>query len=484
MKKFDLNIEQILENWEPHHAVREVIANAFDEQKLTKTSAIKIFKDNENQWHIRDYGRGINIEHFTQNENEEKLNTEGIIGKFGIGLKDALATFYRHDINVKIISKNGGFTIAKSAKMGFESVVTLHMYVNQIQSSSFIGTEFILSNIKDNDIQKAKDLFHIFAGEKVIETCSQGVILEKNDIGKIYINGILIAEEENFLFSYNITNVSVAIRKALNRERTNVGRTAYSNSIKSILLKCKSHEIAIALVNDFKNYSYGIIHDELKWIDIQEHAVKILNHYENVVFVTTNETILHPGLIDEVQTCGYEIVNIPSNLKEKIQGQSDVDGNVIREFDQFRIERNDNFEFEFIPIDDLNEIEKQNYYLIDKILSLVEADPKKINKILISDKMQKDDSSYMSVDGLYQNNQIIIKRSVLNDTKKFIAVLLHEFAHAKSGFPDATREFEIELTNMLGIIGLKALGKIYENNNCQKKKTRTIHNPDQIEMEL
>ena len=28
VKKFDLNIEKVLENWEIHHAIREIIANA------------------------------------------------------------------------------------------------------------------------------------------------------------------------------------------------------------------------------------------------------------------------------------------------------------------------------------------------------------------------------------------------------------------------------------------------------------------------
>lgn len=32
---FDLNIEQVLENWEVCHAVREIIANALDETTLT-----------------------------------------------------------------------------------------------------------------------------------------------------------------------------------------------------------------------------------------------------------------------------------------------------------------------------------------------------------------------------------------------------------------------------------------------------------------
>ena len=34
IKKFDLNIENVLENWEVYHGLREIIANAMDEQKL------------------------------------------------------------------------------------------------------------------------------------------------------------------------------------------------------------------------------------------------------------------------------------------------------------------------------------------------------------------------------------------------------------------------------------------------------------------
>jgi hypothetical protein len=39
-RNFDLNIDKILEGWEPKHAVREIIANALDEQMLTGMRAI------------------------------------------------------------------------------------------------------------------------------------------------------------------------------------------------------------------------------------------------------------------------------------------------------------------------------------------------------------------------------------------------------------------------------------------------------------
>lgn len=42
MKKFDLNIEKILENWEIFHAIRELISNALDEQLLTKAQEVEI----------------------------------------------------------------------------------------------------------------------------------------------------------------------------------------------------------------------------------------------------------------------------------------------------------------------------------------------------------------------------------------------------------------------------------------------------------
>jgi hypothetical protein len=34
---FDLNIEEVLANWEVEHALREVVSNALDEQVISKS---------------------------------------------------------------------------------------------------------------------------------------------------------------------------------------------------------------------------------------------------------------------------------------------------------------------------------------------------------------------------------------------------------------------------------------------------------------
>ena len=152
MKKFDLNIEKILENWETYHAVRELIANAIDEKILTKTQDVKIYKAGE-KWVIRDFGRGVKYSHLTQNENEEKIRSTKTIGKFGIGLKDALATLNRNGIDVIINSRWGRITIEESNKVGFEDIITLHAVIeDDADDTDLVGTRIILKNIDDLDI--------------------------------------------------------------------------------------------------------------------------------------------------------------------------------------------------------------------------------------------------------------------------------------------------------------------------------------------
>src|SRR5713101_7949905 len=72
VRYFDLNIEKVLEHWSAADALRELIANALDEQALTDTREPEITEEAGGRWHIRDWGRGLRYEHFTQKEDPEK----------------------------------------------------------------------------------------------------------------------------------------------------------------------------------------------------------------------------------------------------------------------------------------------------------------------------------------------------------------------------------------------------------------------------
>lgn len=460
-KKFDLNIEKILEDWEVYHAIREVIANAIDEEILTGTKKIEIFEDKKGLWHIRDFGRGLRYEHLTQKEDEEKLKNPNVIGKFGIGLKDALATFDRKGLGVFIKSPHGDITLGKSEKHDFEDVITLHAYIYLPSDTNSIGTEFVLEGCTDKDIEKAKDLFLRFSGEKIIEQTQYGEVLEKKrEIARIYVNGVKVAEEEKFLFSYNITSLTKAIRKALNRERTNVGRSAYSERVKSILLSCKSKTIAKSLVNDLKGYQDGTLHDELNWADVSVHACKLLNSFEKVVFFTPEDLMYATDMVDKARSDGYEVVTIPENIKEKIRGLRDVTGNPIRDLDQFKREWNESFEFKFIEEKDMTSKEKEVFRMTDAILSFIGGKPRKVREIKISETMRMESHSFREATGLWEEStrRIIIKRDQLSSLKDYAGTLLHEISHAQSGAPDVSSEFERQLTSLIGITVSKAIG--------------------------
>ena len=457
MRKFDLNIEEVLEDWEVYHAIREIIANAIDEQVLTNTKEIEIKRD-KNCFVIRDYGRGLRYEHLTQNENEEKIShPELVIGKFGVGLKDALATFDRHKISIVIKSKYCDITIDKSSKYGFEDVITLHAIISSPSEPDIVGTKVILDGCTEGDVEKAKSLFLKFSGEQMLEKTQYGEILKKNSISKIYINGIKVAEEENFLFSYNITSLTGVMRKALNRERTHVGRTAYTERVKSILLSSNNEKVARLLVEDLEGYQRGTEHDEMKYVDVAVHACKILNTSSSVVFVTPQQLQYDTMAVDNAQRDGLSIVVVPETISQKIRGVQDLSGNTIRDLELYNIEWNQSFEFRFVKPDKLTESERKIYDKTSDIFDLIGGKPKVIKEVAISETMRRDGSG-MEASGLWESNtgRLVVKRDQLKNIESYAGTLLHETAHALSGAGDVSREFELELTNIIGQISAKS----------------------------
>ncbi len=195
---FDLNIENVLEHWTVPFAIRELIANALDEQALTGTSEPVIFKDDNDRWHVTDDGRGVRYEHLTQNENEEKRRNPHVIGQFGMGLKDALAVFDRRGVGVVIRSPHADITTGRRPKDGFPDVVTLHALVSPPSDAVRPGTDVALTRVKDADIDTAKGFFLRYSGERLLESTQYGQVLARSDQhrpARVYVKGLFVAEE-------------------------------------------------------------------------------------------------------------------------------------------------------------------------------------------------------------------------------------------------------------------------------------------------
>jgi hypothetical protein len=461
VRLFDLNIEKILEAWDSAHAVRELIANALDEQVLSGTKEIDISKDAAGAWVIRDFGRGLRYEHFTQNENPEKLRAVGkVIGKFGVGLKDALATLDRSGIGVELESAFGVITLTQRAKHDFGDVVTLHAAVAPPRDRSFIGTAIRLRNLSDADMTRAKSFFLKFSGETVIEETRVGRILErKGSISRIYVAGLLVAEEENFAFSYDITNLTEGMKKALNRERTNVGRTAYSERVKAMLLQTESQVVAKVLADQLMALEQGTGSDEVRWKDVAVRACKILSASGAYLFVTASQIMDNASAVNHARDDGLKIVTVPDNIHIEISGTKDIDGAPIRDLGVYQSEWNNSFSFSWITLEKMTDAEREVFSKASAIAGLAGGLPTKVKEIRVSKTMRQDFLSGTDAVGLWDSGtaSIVIRRDQLKSLDAFAGVLLHEIAHAKSGHDDVTREFENELTELLGFAAAAAV---------------------------
>ncbi len=453
---FDLNIEKVLDGWEVPHAIRELIANALDEAVLSRTREPVIERVSPGTWRIRDFGRGLKHVHLTQNESAEKREHErDVIGRFGVGLKDALAVLDRRGANVVIRSRHGDITLVHRPKADFSDVTTLHARVTPPGQPELQGTEVCLSGVTDADIETAKGYFLKFSEETVLEGTQYGQILQRSNrrAARVYVNGLAVAEEENFAFSYNVTALTKAMRKALNRERTNVGRTAYGERVRAMLLAAESEGVAKELVKDVSALAGGSSHDEVKtWTDVGLRACQILNTRQKVVFVTAQELLNDKDMVDRARAEGRQIVTVPDSVAGKLGTAVDLDGKPLQSLGQFATDWAASVEFKFVAEGSLTDRERAVYKLWQSIAEMGGGLPPGFRELRISETMRPSVHEGMDPAGFWEpaTGRIIVHRRELRNVEAFGGTLLHELAHARSGAGDVTREFELALTEVIG----------------------------------
>ncbi len=462
---FDLNIEKVLDGWTVSHAIRELIANALDEQALSGTDQVEIMRAGEGIWRIRDFGRGLRHTHLTQNENAEKRDRESeVIGRFGVGLKDAFAVLDRLGVGVRIRSAHGEISLVNRAKTGFSDVTTLHARVGRSPEPTMAGTEVTITGLKDAAVEEAKNFFLRFSNEEVLEITEFGQILRRtaSPPARIYVNGLVVSEEPDFAFSYNVTALTQAMRKALNRERTNVGRTAYSGRVKAMLVSAKSPAVAEVLAKDLKNLAAGRSHEEVRiWSDVGVLACQILNATRRYVFVTDEQLVADKEMVDRAIEDGREIITVPRTIAAKLRTVTDVAGNPLQSLGQFGNEWSASVEYQFVSERDLTPAERAVYQLWQRIADLAGGLPREFKELKISATMRPSVIEGMKPAGFWEpaTGQVIVHRPALKSMERFGGTLLHELTHARTGYDDVSRDFESALTDLIGRLVHRALSR-------------------------
>jgi hypothetical protein len=149
----------------------------------------------------------------------------GIIG-VALAMRDA------HELKTRL------YRLATSAQAWFRRCSDPQAVISPPAGRGFKGSDAALEGVAKAEVEAAKSFFLRFSGETVLEETRHGQVLrlESNRPARIFANGRLAAEEQRFAFSYDITSLTATMRRALNGERTNVGRGEYSDGVRIMLL--------------------------------------------------------------------------------------------------------------------------------------------------------------------------------------------------------------------------------------------------------
>lgn len=467
MKQFDLNIGKVLAHWTIPEALREIISNAIDEEKLGfAKQSLQIYKEDKT-WKIRDFGRGIKIKHFIFTENEEKIEHNETTGKFGFGLKDALGVLFRHGIKVSIRSPHGNIKFQFTNKTDFDEIETLHALLDtNFVNPEFEGTEFSFLYLEDVYIYSAKKYFLRYTQEPIVEEVRElsrritwGQILEKTDMyAHIYFNGVKVATEEKFMFSYNITHITEATQRKLNRERQHVPREVYKDAVESMLLNAQTKNFQTRLAQKLRDTDTKSLPDEIsKWKKVKVYAIRIQNSLQKTLFFTPEEYMFSYNLINDAINDGYYTVQIDTATAKLLPPITDIDGQTIITVEEYERILAANLQFDELRPEEFTAQEAAVFAATTRILDAIGGKPPIIQAIKVAQYIRphansdKTPHNFPNLSSYWDKSRhiLVIYRNELSSVKDYAYTLLQLVALIQSDAKPGTIEYHLELLVLL-----------------------------------
>lgn len=450
---FDLNTAKVHDAWSIAFALRELISNAIDEEILSKCGIETeiLFNETTGILSIRDYGRGIRLENFVQAQDATKSNKNSLtMGKFGYGLKDAIAVLYNrgHDL---IFQSSYLSLRPRLINKACTKLETIHM-IGTDSSPVERGTLVEITGVESRMVDEARALFVRYGGYRKIAETKYGAIYEKKarESSKIFINGQRVAVDDEFSFHYDIIPTP-AMREKFNRERDNLGKSVYIERVVYIIREAKESEY----IKDWLKRT--ILEESLQKKgefsrkEIRTIASNLLCAQDGVVLVTQEEignSEKRAEITDQANILGKKIIVIDSEDKKEIIATSS--GTQVPIFENVMVQNK--IEYDEVPIESLTSEERVMYDTREHLFSSSEYT--KHCACVIVENLREGPAK---ISGFSDGQKVYVSRESLKDFETFAEVYLHEMTHHETRYKDNTREFEYALGRLCARLVRKLL---------------------------
>jgi len=413
-------------DWTLVEALRELVANGLDAQTQHSAGFGHTYLGSRKTLTLRNLGVKLPLDALYFG-GSEKADNSTLIGKYGEGLKLAMLVIARTP-GVRMRVLNGDETwlpaFEKDTKTGLESLV-VHIKKAEEQGSDFVIT---VTGVEPSVWTKVRDMFIALKPQKTVWKSSTGSILPKSEAGNIFVKGVRCANLPEFEYGYNIEseidtgrdrripNIS-ELRQHIGdllREWSPEGEDAQARSGRLYDLLAKGQGEAAAL----QSGSLWFLRHDLRARFLEVHG-------PNAVPVNTMDRA------DDWRFLGKTPVMVPAPLFEGLnyafEDISVVKSNLARSIVE-----------EYKPAD-LTDAESRVLVKVETLLREIQNGELRPFHVV---KFHDD-----ALLGLFDKNEVFLRRSVLSDFPKALMVAAHEVAH--SAGPDGSLGHMRKLEHLL-----------------------------------
>lgn len=414
-----------IDNWTIEDCLREVISNALD----TNTD-INLYTEN-GKVYVCDKGLGIPKKALLLGQSINR-RSESAIGKFGEGLKIASLVAARADREFKV--ETVGYTFEATLNYDEEYDTPLLTYTftdNEVTQGTTISLEGY-----DYELVKVKSQFLTFNND--FDEIADNMFTPG---GSLFVNGVLVQTIRS-AFSYNLPKTTL-----LNRDRNQVSQMDLNFNVARIICDVKDKEVITDIIRALYEDSWGsLIENNIdlripskkkrSWLPVAKQVLekKCLPHSSEMDLVAKDQGFV---VLNSICTGFTQILNSIGfpNSKDVVHlnGFEDAVVGIVN------------------PKDLPSEQAKRNWELTSKaIINRFGKDYETKLKIASAFTIENERTR-----GIYHpgSDCCYLNVKILEDTlSSILGTALHEVIHRENGHYDRTREFESDLTRLLGTL--------------------------------
>lgn len=202
----------------PHLSVNdalcELVMNALD---AAPTSVPEFATQGPSTVVLRDQGPGLALESFTVG----RTHGDGkVVGRFGLGLKDAVAVLMRNHARVEIASQLGSYCF--EVRQGALGTQTIHVRQREADGT---GTCITVSNLQRaaQSVDAVQALFLCWSQPELLHSSGGVDVLQSpkqsgKQRGKLFVNGVAVTPPQPLFLSYNFKTATLDQRMACDRD--------------------------------------------------------------------------------------------------------------------------------------------------------------------------------------------------------------------------------------------------------------------------